>query len=375
MPVLWFVVSCTGEAAMEHDVRLLGDDELLVGLSELVRADGVLTARMLVHLGEVDARGLFRDRAWSSMFEYAVSELHMSESQAYLRIYAARLGRQFPLVVELIGQGSVHLSAVKLLGPHLKPDNHASLLELARWKSKREVELLVAELAPKPDVPSGMRKLPVRRAVRAQPQQAPMPAASARDDSSFALSAAPPSSAPLSPGRYKVQLTAGQALHDKLEQLKDLLRHQIPDGDLALVIERAADVLIEKLMKERYGQARVRKSSSPKRAKRTRKSNSRYIARAVAREVHERDAGQCAFVSSDGRRCSARGGLELHHHEVPYARGGEATAENLKLMCRAHNALLAERDYGKTFMQAKLRDARLERRRPSRAFGPERVPT
>jgi hypothetical protein len=84
----------------------------------------------------------------------------MSEAEAYLRIQAARLGRRFPLVVELLGQGALHLTAIKLLGPHLTLDNHAQLLERARGKRKREVELLVAEIAPKPDVPSRMSKLP-----------------------------------------------------------------------------------------------------------------------------------------------------------------------------------------------------------------------
>ena len=50
---------------------------------------------------------------------------------------------------------------------------------------------------------------------------------------------------PLSPGRYKVQFTATQTLHDKLQQLKDLMRHQIPDGDLCVIVERAAELLIE----------------------------------------------------------------------------------------------------------------------------------
>jgi hypothetical protein len=63
-------------------------------------------------------------------------------------------------------------------------------------------------------------------------------------------------------------------------------------------------------------------------------------------------------VSSDGRRCSERGFLEFHHHDIPYAKGGAATIENIRLVCRAHNALLAERDFGRTFMRSKLLHAR-----------------
>ena len=81
-------------------------------------------------------------------------------------------------------------------------------------------------------------------------------------------------------------------------------------------------------------------------------SLSRYTRRAVVREVHARDAGQCTFRSPEGRRCAARGYLELHH-EDPHARGGPPTVANLKIMCHAHNALMAERDFGRAYVQAK----------------------
>jgi hypothetical protein len=281
-----------------------------------------------------------------------VDELHMSEAQAYLRIQAARLGRQFPLIVELFAKGSLHLTAIKLLGPHLTPDNYVQVLGRASGKGKREIERLVAELAPRPDVPSRMRKLPEASPVRVtQAAAAATPTtrlaaqvlsaseatvATPPSDASrapFALEAprARASSVQLSPGRYKLELAAGQALYDKLQQLKNLLRHQVPDGNLAIIVERAVDLLLDKTVKQRFAQTRAPRR--PRAIKRSRKPNSRYIPRAVIREVHERDAGQCTFVSPDGKRCCERGFLEFHH-DVPYGRGGKATADNLRLACR-----------------------------------------
>jgi hypothetical protein len=361
---------------MEQETMALGDvadRDLIVRLQRLVRADRTLSARMLVHLGEMDARGLFRECACASMFAYCVQELHMSEAEAYLRIQAARLGRQFPLIVQLFGQGSLHLTAIKLLGPHLTPDNHVRVLEQARGKNKREIELLVAALAPKPDVPSQMRKLPEPKAVRVTRDPAPVaqevsvavstPAATRAP--TFALEAPRPAASltPLRPSRYKLELTAGQALHDKLERLKNLLRHQVPDGDLAKIVELAVDQLVEKTLKQRFAQKQKptpRKRASVKPAARRRKLNSRYIPRAVVREVHERDGEQCTFESADGKRCRERGFLE-RHHSVPYAKGGEATIDNMKLLCRAHNALQAERDFGAAF----IRSQRFRARGPS----------
>jgi hypothetical protein len=169
----------------------------MTGLCRLVRADQALTARLLVHLGEVDARGLYREYAFPSMFAYAVEELHMSEAQAYVRIQAARLGREFPIVLRMLAKGELHLTAIKLLGPHLTAGNHVRVLERARFKGKREVELLVAELAPKPDLPSVMRKLPEPASARAtNPPQTQLPVAPATDNRNR-MSVAQPPTAPV----------------------------------------------------------------------------------------------------------------------------------------------------------------------------------
>jgi 5-methylcytosine-specific restriction endonuclease McrA len=81
------------------------------------------------------------------------------------------------------------------------------------------------------------------------------------------------------------------------------------------------------------------------------KQDSRYIPSALRREVYARDGGQCTFVSNSGTRCGSRRDLEFDHI-VPFARGGAMTLDNLCLMCRAHNALFAERDYGRDYVKS-----------------------
>jgi hypothetical protein len=282
----------------------------------LVAQERVLTARLLMHLGEVDARGLFREQAFASMFEYAVEVLRMSPDEAYVRIRAAKVGREFPLVLEMLERNELHLSAIKLLGPLLTASNHVEVLGRARGKSKRAVEEIVAELAPKPDAPNVLRKLPASSAT------------------------------PLSPGRYKVQFTATRSLYEKLRQAQEIMRHKVPDGDLGVIVERAVDLLIEQQMKQRFAQTKGRAS----RIRRSKEGPSRYVPRAVVREVVARDGLQCTFVSPEGRRCASLGFLELHH-EIPHARSGLPTPENMKILCRAHNALMAERDFGRWFMR------------------------
>ena len=59
---------------------------------------------------------------------------------------------------------------------------------------------------------------------------------------------------------------------------------------------------------------------------------------------------QCTYRGDTGTRCEERGHLEFHH-EHAFARGGDASVSNIRLLCRTHNALLAERDYGPEFVR------------------------
>ena len=96
---------------LEH----LSDTVLLRDLAALVAQDRTITTALLAHLAEVDAHRLYLPAGFPSMFTYCVDELRMSDAEAYLRIQAARLGRQYPLMVELFANGSLHLTAIKLL--------------------------------------------------------------------------------------------------------------------------------------------------------------------------------------------------------------------------------------------------------------------
>ncbi len=136
----------------------LTDDFLLARVAELVGRSRRVEADLVWHLAEVDRRQLYLREACPSMHVYATTQLHLSDAEAYFRITAARLSRRFPLVLEMLADGRLHLSAIAKLAPHLREDNAEGLLARAAHRSKREVNMLVAELAPRPEVPSRMRR-------------------------------------------------------------------------------------------------------------------------------------------------------------------------------------------------------------------------
>src|SRR3990172_7627307 len=93
----------------------LSNQELIAALPPLVRRASHAIAELVAHLAEVDARRLYRDQAFPSMHQYCVDALHLSEGAAYKRITAARAARRFPLVLEVLADGRLHLSAFFLL--------------------------------------------------------------------------------------------------------------------------------------------------------------------------------------------------------------------------------------------------------------------
>ncbi|MGQ0548915.1 MAG: HNH endonuclease [Armatimonadota bacterium] len=356
-------------------VAQLSNDELLARVRNLAESERNATASLIAHLAELDERRLYLAEGCSSLFTYCTQILHLSEHAAYGRIQAARAVRRFPVVLERLADGSVNLSTVCLLAPHLTSENYRKVLDTAQHKTKRQVEELVARLRPQPPIPASVRKLPAASHNAASPQAlhdagvSPHPSGDAPGDASpeLCLASTPPGTrpsvvAPLAPQRYKVQFTASAETYEKLRLAQDLLRHQIPDGDPAKIFDRALTALLENLAKQKFA------ATDHPRGSRGTAPGSRHISSQVKRAVWLRDGGRCAFVNHKGRRCIEQGFLEFHH-VAPHAAGGEPTEENIQLRCRAHNGYEVELYFGPR-NPVGVREARASYKHLSRAAAP-----
>jgi hypothetical protein len=348
---------------MTHETSFttLSDRDLIVEARRLAANERAATATLIACLAELDARRLHLAMGYSSLHDYCAKALHLTDYAGYARIEAARVARRFPLVLDLLRNGSITLTTITLLGRHLTAENHERVLRAAAHKSKREIEVQVAALRPRPDVPAIIRRLPAAKlavdssAPPSLPEgsQPSLPDAETVTTPIVCTVPEPPPAhvqpppaptrppavvTPLAPQRFKVQLTIGQETHDKLRRVQDLLRHSVPSGDPAVIFDRALALLLRDL--ERRKLATVEHA----RADGTAAPGSRHVPASVKRAVWARDGGQCAFVGTEGR-CTARGFLELHHIE-PFSLGGPTTVDNLQLRCRAHNGYEAEMDFG-----------------------------
>ena len=152
--------TCRSSLSSSSSYTTLSDSDLVTEVARLAGCERHATAQLIASLAELDARRLYLGQGCSSMFTYCTQVLRLSEHAAYNRIEAARAARRFPVILDRLADGSITLTTVCLLASHLTPDNHRDLLEAARLKSKRDVEVLVAGLRPQPPVPSLVRKLP-----------------------------------------------------------------------------------------------------------------------------------------------------------------------------------------------------------------------
>ena len=151
------------------------DGELLAGIVTFVASERRMLGRFLRYLAAIDRRGLYRDAACSSLFDFCCRRLGLSEGETYYRITAARMAKRWPEIFELVETGRIHLTALVLLQPHLTDDNHGELLAAASGRTKQGVKELLAERFPRPDVAARLRKLPERRAPGSSAPDSPSP--------------------------------------------------------------------------------------------------------------------------------------------------------------------------------------------------------
>ena len=291
-------------------------------------------ARLLVHLALIEERRLHLVRGYSSLYDLCVRCLRMSEGQAHRSVSGAHAAKSFPLALEMIADGRLHLTGLSLIAKRLTAENHAQLLQEVAGKTKADILIVLARWFPKPDVPDRVEPL----SAGSRPSE----------QGSLGLDGAPRSRVePLSEERFLVHFSGSAELRAKLEHAQNLMSHV--SRKLEVVLERALDALIRELENKQWGKTeRPRRSGGRK---------DRRPSRADKREVYERDGAQCAYVSPSGVRCTARAFLQYDHVD-PLGKGGGGEARNGRLLCAAHNDLHARQAYGSEIIDEKIRRAR-----------------
>ena len=343
---------------MLDSARSLSNQDLLDRLPVLAGNERHSSVELVAHLAALQERpSLYEGLGFGSLFEYCTVVLRLSEDAACTRTAVAGACRRFPVILELLAAGATNLTNIRRLAGKLTPENYEAILARAVHKTRDEIDVLVRELDPLPDLRSSVRKVPAPAVAASKPSTpAPVPSQGSMslpppERAAVVASARPlprPVVQPSAPQRYHVKFTIGEETHRKLRRVQTLLRREIRDGDPGAIFDRMLTVFLEKADKTNLGAA-----TKPRRSLSIRSGTdnpvarqSRHIPSEVKRAVSKRDSDQCAFVSPDRRRCTQRAFLEFHHVQ-PFAHQGPATVENISLRCRAHNVYESELIFGR----------------------------
>lgn len=316
----------------------LSDKELVNKLLSFRGRENEVISDIVLHLAELDKRQSYRDLGYSSLFTYCTKALGYSEGAACRRISAARCLKNSPEVFGDLRSGKVSLCALVEVAKVRDEKGKEKLINLVQGKSRREAERLVAEQIP--EQISKRERITIKRAFSGH---------SAADLFNFH---SPP---PAAVTRYSLNFEADAQFMELYEKAKAF------SGAYTLleVMRKALGHYVKaKLPVERQKRRKISVSSNktiPLRqgfgGQAATTKVTRHVPLKVRDDVFLRDGGRCCFKSSDGTRCSEINNLQIDHIR-PWAINGSHDPENLRLLCPAHNRLMAERVFGKEKIQS-----------------------
>lgn len=292
-------------------------------LRSQVQTERKITHEILLTIQAIDITQCFRELGYSSLFSYLTLRVGYSEGATNRRISAARLLKQCPEVANKIQEGKINLSQIALAQAAIKQEEKKSRVKisveqkqevLASLEGKNHLETQKALLATFPEF-----EVPKAKVVAAKGK------------------------------KVQVNLEFSEEEWAKVKGLLEHMSHKVPDQRLESALLYWAEQ-IEKKREGSFEKKDGKKSEVPKEiscdmvtadtavGSRNRR---KYISVKTKRHIFQKAQHQCEYVSPQtGVRCNSKSYLDAEH-TTPLALGGTDELENLRVMCRSHNHLLA----------------------------------
>jgi hypothetical protein len=307
-------------------------------LFALVGNERNVQVEFLIALAEFDRQELYLVLGYSTLWEYCAKELHYCKGSTFKRTHSAALIRRFPKLADVLRQGKLCMTTLVELEEVLTEENFDALIAEAAFKTKDEVKQLKAAMKAPAELPrDNVRRAPRRHVPTAITQELPI---SAPNSTAPVEKPRPVEFEPVSADDWFMHARLSDRVMAKMRRARELASHTNPRGEWEAVLEAMADCFIEQQEKRRAA-----KTDKP-RTKTKESSNPHYVPAEVQRIVWERDEGRCTWVGENGHRCGSGWQVEYDHIDPC----GPSTPENVRLLCRHHNRLHAERCYGKEHM-------------------------
>lgn len=258
----------------------LTDKVLLADTKQLAQEYRSVTTKLLHHLREIEARYLYAELGYSSLFNYVVQELGFSESSASRRIKTARLLSELPELEKKIEAGELTLTNLSKVVDAFK------LAKITDIEFKKEVIATIENTSTRTcektllDI-TGANKPPVQE---------------------------------IKPLTKTTTLLSVTLTDEELKIYQDL-KGLVQQNFWTIVLKTALGGIIS----QKFKTSTTRHSSS---------QNPRYVTAQLKKTIYERDK-KCTLCGSNFK-------LEFDHI-TPYSLGGKTTESNLRLLCRNCN--------------------------------------
>ncbi len=298
-------------------LELLSNDELLLGVRGLRGDERKLDRQIVEYVGEIETRRLYAEIGDPSVMEWLIKDLGYSESSAYRRAMAARAIRAVPEAAAKIEAGSLNLVALakvqsairseeKRTGERVSVAMRTEMIAETENKTLRETEQIVAKHFPEAAKLAG------------------------------------------------VQLSLTYDQLKELERVRELKSHSIFGASLSEIVAALAKDYLDRhdpLRREVKPRPSSKVSTPGNTTVEDRSFSKRTsIAPSTHNFVRRRADDRCEYLGQNGHRCGSRFQTQTDHI-LPIALGGKNSVENLRVLCRVHNSLMAEKILGKGRMR------------------------
>jgi len=264
---------------------------------EEVKAFHKSESKILDLLQKIDSARLYLETGYSSLFQYSVQFLKLSESQSWTFMTVARKSKEIPELKNQIDAGELSVSTARRIVPVLEKSNQAEWIEKAKTLTKSELEKEVSKISPH----AFKRKEIVRS---------------------------------LSENESSVRF---QISDEKLKKWKRMQTLMMSKKRKTLDLMSAIDELVEDFLSKEdplLQKDKVTKSIPGSGQVHVAK---RHIPTHLRRQVLKRDQGRCQFKSPLGKLCGNENFIQIHHLE-PWAYGGRHSLDNLQTLCASHHS-------------------------------------
>jgi 5-methylcytosine-specific restriction endonuclease McrA len=279
----------TDLSLLSKELQAMSDSELVASGDLAVQEERNATSVVIEHLREINRRKLYSDFGCSSIHRYCMKRYKMSEGSAQRRVDAMRLSDDIPEAREKLESGDLSLSVASRLQSFVRQEGKLIDVPLQKVKelvskteglSSRATErvLLKHSIVPERHIPEKVR--------------------------------------PVSQTHHHMSFTVSDEDLELLNRVKGLLAHTHPNLNWSECVVAMAKITREKLDP-------ARRTVSPTRA--AYETQSRKPTAAQKHEVFKRDDSKCV-------KCGSFYALDADH-KIPWAKGGQTSLENLRVLC------------------------------------------